>query len=219
MTSVLHLKAKLPTPLVCLADLAYNYWEFGQLVTIKLDIRQRAVRVQVGRVQVGRSQLYLLDTDCSDNDPLDRRTTSHLYGGNPEARLAQAMVLGIGGVRMLHTLGLNGGTLDGWWAEGYGAGSAGQVALGWAIGKANPAADPDGQGHQDTDSLYDLLEHQIAPVYYQRDSAGRPRQWIAMMKASICSCAPHYTSDRMVADYLSQMYTPRPDPVAVSSLL
>jgi len=78
--------------------------EYGQPVTIKVKIRQRIVRVQVWKIQVGRVQLYLMDTDRSDNDPLDRWLTGHLYGGNPETRIAQELLLGIGGVRMLHAL-------------------------------------------------------------------------------------------------------------------
>lgn len=125
---------------------------------------------------------------------------------------------GTSGQKVALNGGLNCGTLDGWWAEAYRAGGAGQAANGWVIGKTNPATDPDSQNHQDADSLYDLLEHHIAPLYYQRDRAGLPRQWIAMMKASIRSCAPHYNSDRMVAEYLTQMYVPSPGPVAVSSV-
>ncbi|PSN18937.1 alpha-glucan phosphorylase [filamentous cyanobacterium CCP5] len=78
--------------------------EFGQPVTVKVKVRQRIVRIQVWKAQVGRAQLFLLDTDRSDNDPLDRRLTRQLYSGNRETSLAQEIVLGIGGVRMLHTL-------------------------------------------------------------------------------------------------------------------
>ncbi|TVQ09328.1 MAG: alpha-glucan family phosphorylase [Leptolyngbya sp. DLM2.Bin27] len=123
---------------------------------------------------------------------------------------------GTSGQKVCLNGGLNCGTLDGWWAEAYQPGGAGQVANGWVIGRPNPDSDPDSQNHQDAESLYDLLENHIAPVYYQRDSqgpagsyrTGLPHQWIAMMKASIRSCAPRYSSDRMVAEYLTQMYAP-----------
>lgn len=126
---------------------------------------------------------------------------------------------GTSGQKVAVNGGLNCGTLDGWWAEGYQAGGAGQVANGWAIGQADPGTDPDSQTRQDADALYDLLERQIAPVYYQRDGAGLPRQWIAMMKASIRSCAPRYSSDRMVSEYLTQMYTPSAEPALASPAL
>ncbi len=78
----------------------------GEAVTIELEIRQRVVKVQIWRVQVGRVNLYLLDTDRQDNDPIDRWLTGHLYGGNQDTRIAQEVVLGIGGVRALKALGI-----------------------------------------------------------------------------------------------------------------
>ncbi len=78
----------------------------GEAVTIELEIRQRVVKVQIWRVQVGRVSLYLLDTDRQDNDPIDRWLTGHLYGGNQDTRIAQEVVLGIGGVRALEALGI-----------------------------------------------------------------------------------------------------------------
>ncbi|MEM9002497.1 MAG: alpha-glucan family phosphorylase [Cyanobacteria bacterium P01_F01_bin.86] len=78
--------------------------EYGQPVTVKVMVRQRTVRVQVWKARVGRVDLYLLDADRPDNDPIDRRLTGHLYGGNRETRMAQEILLGVGGVRMLHAL-------------------------------------------------------------------------------------------------------------------
>jgi starch phosphorylase len=78
----------------------------GQVITITVQIRHRLVRAQIWRVQVGRVALYLLDTDREDNDPIDRWLTGHLYGGNQETRIAQEVLLGIGGVRALDALGI-----------------------------------------------------------------------------------------------------------------
>ncbi|PLZ61261.1 alpha-glucan phosphorylase, partial [Fischerella thermalis WC344] len=80
--------------------------EQGQPLTIEIQIRQRRVKVQIWQVQVGRVTLYLLDSDREDNDPIDRWLTAHLYGGNQETRIAQEVVLGIGGVRALTALGI-----------------------------------------------------------------------------------------------------------------
>ncbi|WP_017719015.1 alpha-glucan family phosphorylase [Kamptonema formosum] len=80
--------------------------EKGEPLTVELQIRQRQVKVQIWRAQVGRVPLYLMDTDRSDNDPIDRWLTGHLYGGNQETRIAQEVVLGIGGVRALQALGI-----------------------------------------------------------------------------------------------------------------
>ncbi|HEY9844987.1 MAG TPA: alpha-glucan family phosphorylase, partial [Candidatus Caenarcaniphilales bacterium] len=79
----------------------------GEPITIEIEIRQRVVKAQVWLVQVGRVKLYLLDTNREDNDPIDRWLTGHLYGGNQDTRIAQEVLLGIGGVRMLQVLGLN----------------------------------------------------------------------------------------------------------------
>ncbi len=81
----------------------------GKPITVELEIRSRVVKIQIWRAQVGRVSLYLLDTDRHDNDPLDRWLTGHLYGGNQDTRIAQEVVLGIGGVRALAALGIDPG--------------------------------------------------------------------------------------------------------------
>ncbi|WP_044257780.1 alpha-glucan family phosphorylase, partial [Richelia intracellularis] len=78
----------------------------GNPLSIELIIRQRIVKVQIWRAQVGRVGLYLLDSNREDNDPIDRWLTGHLYGGNQETRIAQEVVLGIGGIRALTILGI-----------------------------------------------------------------------------------------------------------------
>lgn len=80
--------------------------EQGEPITFTVKVRHRMVHVQIWKVQVGRVSLYLMDTDRDDNDPIDRWLTGHLYGGNQETRIAQEVVLGIGGVRALQTLGI-----------------------------------------------------------------------------------------------------------------
>ena len=79
----------------------------GEPIVFDLQVRQRRVQVQVWKAQIGRVSLYLLDTDRPDNDPIDRWLTGHLYGGNQETRIAQEIVLGIGGVRALEALGIS----------------------------------------------------------------------------------------------------------------
>ena len=81
----------------------------GQPLTVTVEIRGRQVQAQIWRVQVGRTDLYLMDSDLPQNDPIDRWLTGHLYGGNQETRIAQEILLGIGGVRLLHTLGITPG--------------------------------------------------------------------------------------------------------------
>ncbi|MDX2231084.1 MAG: alpha-glucan family phosphorylase [Leptolyngbyaceae cyanobacterium bins.349] len=83
--------------------------EAGELITIEVQVRTRTVKVQIWKVRVGRVALYLLDTNRDDNDPIDRWLTGHLYGGNQETRIAQEIILGIGGVRALQALGIEPG--------------------------------------------------------------------------------------------------------------
>jgi glycogen phosphorylase len=81
----------------------------GDPVTETVEIRGRPVVVQVWRVDVGRVALYLLDAERPENDRVDRWITSRLYVGDPETRLAQYLLLGIGGVRVLRALGIEPG--------------------------------------------------------------------------------------------------------------
>jgi glycogen phosphorylase len=79
--------------------------ESGTRLKVSLDIAGREVWAQVWRVQVGRIPLFLLDTNVAENDPAAQKITNELYGGGPEDRLAQELVLGIGGARALRALG------------------------------------------------------------------------------------------------------------------
>ena len=87
----------LPSGLLLKAD--------GTPRTISIPLHDRRLTLQMWGIQVGRVPLLLLDSNRDDNDPIDRWITGHLYGGNRDTRLAQEMVLGIGGVRALRELG------------------------------------------------------------------------------------------------------------------
>jgi starch phosphorylase len=73
---------------------------------VSIDIAGRKVWIKVWKVQVGRVPLYLLDTVLPENDTAAQRITNELYGGGTEERLAQELVLGIGGIRALKALGI-----------------------------------------------------------------------------------------------------------------
>ena len=81
----------------------------GQRCVVSVPLNGRVVLAAVWRVRVGRVTLYLLDTSLEDNAPMDRGLSARLYGGNRETRLQQEIVLGIGGVRALHALGIQPG--------------------------------------------------------------------------------------------------------------
>ena len=90
---------------------------------------------------------------------------------------------------------------DGWWNEGYNGRN------GWAID------DFKGGSHQEEDesdarSLYDLLENEVVPLYYDRDRLGVPRLWVRMVKEAIKSISPAFNASRMMREYIRQMYLP-----------
>ncbi|MBR5699789.1 MAG: alpha-glucan family phosphorylase [Bacteroidales bacterium] len=83
------------------------YDKDGKWVSVSLAFPGRVITARLWKVEVGRTDLYLLDTDFEANIPEDREVTYHLYGGSWENRLKQELLLGVGGIRALRTLGLN----------------------------------------------------------------------------------------------------------------
>lgn len=78
----------------------------GREAMISVDLNGRQVWARIWKFQIGRNPLYLMDTDVEENDPRDRVLSARLYGGDHEMRIAQEIVLGIGGVRALRVLGI-----------------------------------------------------------------------------------------------------------------
>jgi len=78
----------------------------GEWVTVKVGVAAREVAARLWKAQAGRVPVYLLDTNCAANEPGDRDITHRLYGGDESTRIRQEMILGIGGVRALRTLGV-----------------------------------------------------------------------------------------------------------------
>ncbi len=79
----------------------------GREVMIEVELPGRSVYAKIWRIQVGRVPLFLMDTDVNVNAPSDRDLAARLYGGDQEMRIAQEIVLGIGGVRALRALGIH----------------------------------------------------------------------------------------------------------------
>ncbi len=94
--------------------------------------------------------------------------------------------------------------LDGWWAEAF------DPENGFSIGRGETyeGSDRDHMDDIESRSLYQLLESQIIPEFYDRDAAGIPRKWIARMKRCLRTLAPRFNTHRMVADYARQFYFP-----------
>lgn len=98
---------------------------------------------------------------------------------------------------------LNFSVYDGWWREGYNGQN------GWAIGRDTDYDNPDLQDEADAESLYDILENEIIPLYYQeRSSDGLPGEWIGRVKESIRTLAPQFSMRRMVKEYTERLYLP-----------
>lgn len=79
----------------------------GEPLTVDVPLPGRSVRARIWKIPVGRVPLYLLDTDLDGNTDEDRFISGHLYGGNEDTRIRQEMVLGVGGLRALHAVGLD----------------------------------------------------------------------------------------------------------------
>jgi starch phosphorylase len=97
---------------------------------------------------------------------------------------------------------LNCSILDGWWVEGY------SPEVGWAIGRGESYSDPALQDQLESQALYDLLEKQIIPLFYEREADNMPRGWIARMKNCMRKLAPMFSTNRMVRQYAEQFYIP-----------
>ncbi len=98
---------------------------------------------------------------------------------------------------------LNCSILDGWWAEAY------SPACGFAIeGGADETATEAEQDDADADALYAVLEEQVLPAYYERDDAGLPQRWIALMRESMAELGPRFGTARMAAEYVERLYLP-----------
>jgi starch phosphorylase len=109
---------------------------------------------------------------------------------------------GTSGQKVAINGGLNFSVLDGWWLEGYDGDN------GFAIGDLSEV-DNDQMDRQDAESMYRVLSEEIISRFYDRDAEGLPRQWLAMMKRSIGTLAPRFSSDRMVAEYAERVYRHR----------
>ncbi|MBT3260989.1 alpha-glucan family phosphorylase [bacterium] len=97
---------------------------------------------------------------------------------------------------------LNLSVLDGWWTEGYNAQN------GWAIGQGEEYDDLEIENHVESMQIYNLLEKEIIPLFYNRHADGMPRDWIAKMKESIKSNCYQFNTSRMVSEYCQKFYIP-----------
>jgi starch phosphorylase len=115
---------------------------------------------------------------------------------------------GVGGMKAGMNGVLNFSTLDGWWDEACLDADPAAAPIGFSIGTAGPYADEETQDLLDAKSLYDVLEHEIAARFYDRDDDDVPRSWIASVKRSMSTLAPTGDSLRMTREYTESYYLP-----------
>jgi starch phosphorylase len=113
---------------------------------------------------------------------------------------------GTSGMKAMANGALNVSTLDGWWDEAWEIGVRSGVQLGWAIGKGESYQDPGYQDRVEAEALYQLLETDIVPTFYERRADGLPRKWVERMKGSLTKLGPQFNMHRQVMQYADEYY-------------
>lgn len=113
---------------------------------------------------------------------------------------------GTSGMKAAANGALNCSILDGWWVEAYEEARRRGGAIGWAIGGGETFDNAEHQAHVDAQALYDVLEREVVPAFYERGLDGVPSGWVARMKRSIAQLAPYFNTDRMVQEYTERFY-------------
>ena len=119
---------------------------------------------------------------------------------------------GTSGMKAAQNAVVNVSVLDGWWDEGF------EGNNGWAIGGREMNADEAAQDWTDATDLYRILEEDIIPAYYDRDSSGLPRRWLETARRSMASTLWRFSTTRMLHEYTERLYLPAAGvPVPVST--
>jgi len=149
----------------------------------EIDVRERIVFLP--NYDIAMAKLLYPGTDVWLNNPL---------------RPLEAC--GTSGMKAALNGSLNLSILDGWWAEFY------DEENGWAIPSADSAGDGAERDKLEADSMYDLIEHQIAPRFYDRGDDGVPHRWVQSIRHTLSTLSPALSADRMVREYVERLYIP-----------
>jgi len=107
---------------------------------------------------------------------------------------------GTSGMKVAANGGLNFSILDGWWDQAYNGHN------GWAIGSGEEYDDERYQDIIESEEIYDKLENEIIPLFYQRDKNGIPREWLSIVRNSMETVIPYFNTSRMVIEYVKKYY-------------
>jgi starch phosphorylase len=135
----------------------------------------------------------------------DMRVAEHMVQGvdvwiNTPRRPWEAS--GTSGMKVLVNGGINLSELDGWWAEAY------SPELGWALGDGEEHGDDPAWDVTEANALYELLENEVIPEFYQRDVHGLPRTWLQRIRESMAQLTPQFSVTRTLREYTEQRYLP-----------
>jgi starch phosphorylase len=109
---------------------------------------------------------------------------------------------GTSGMKVLVNGGINLSELDGWWAEAY------SPEVGWALGDGKEHNDDPAWDAEEANALYNILENELIPEFYDRDEKGIPKAWIARIRESMATLTPHFSANRTVREYTEKHYIP-----------
>lgn len=181
--------AKRPVQLI-LAGKAHPADQAGQ------DLIREWVHFQ-GRLEARGHVIFLSDYDMDLTQNLVQGVD--VWVNTPE-RPWEAC--GTSGMKVLVNGGLNLSELDGWWAEAY------TPEVGWALGDGREHGDDPAWNAIEADALYELLEREVVPEFYNRDATGMPLAWVKRMRESMARLTPLFSANRTVCEYTEQHYLP-----------
>ncbi|HUB59663.1 MAG TPA: alpha-glucan family phosphorylase, partial [Puia sp.] len=109
---------------------------------------------------------------------------------------------GTSGMKVLVNGGLNLSELDGWWVEAY------RPEVGWALGDGKEHGNDPAWDAYEAESLFTILEQQVIPMFYNRNAAGIPVEWVSKMRQSMAMLTPFFSANRTVREYTEKYYLP-----------